>query len=250
MENNNESTSLENYKSFCSDCKLDFKSLYSTGTASSINERESFIDGDHHLPLKNSNEEKFKYSQFLFCKNNFPLTASFIKNKDSNVSQKEKQTLLDVEFKETKGTDKNLQKFRIRPKIIEDKILESSKQIKIENSRKRQLEISNYKCNDSKKSRQHSTVKDISSDYMKCQQNVSNASIDLKNVYGTQKQSKKSTQISNSTQVPIYSKSPHELDIHTSMKSEYLSRCNELKSTILHKRKTICQVAQNLLTLR
>ncbi|KAK2588653.1 hypothetical protein KPH14_006419 [Odynerus spinipes] len=259
MENNNNRAALEENESFCSDCKLVLKSIYSIGTASSINECESFIDGKSRdrnscvqslkKEIINKDNDKFKHSQlFFFSKNELPSPTLHANN--HIISQEKIPAMLHKKLKEEYIPDSYIKyPTRIKPIIVEDKILQSSEQLNINNWKKQKSETSSYKHSDTKDSKQHKTIKYVNTNDTQSYQNITNDCTDLKTVYGINIQSGQLTQnnLTESLTHPIPQNI--ERDIHTTMTPDYISQYNILQTTISNRRKRISEVAQNLLTL-
>lgn len=272
MESNNCSNNLEKLGSFCSDCKVVLKSIYSLGSASSINECESFNEeskdrnsllNKYKQNLKqeiiNKNNEKMEHAQFFSYKNKLP--SPVLNNNDkSNITSQEGQVLL---YK--KSPMKESPKMRIsnnytehlihtKPKIIEDRILKNTEQLTMNTWKRQKLETSNYKHENSTfeqiysiDSKNHKTTKSANTQY--CQQ-TQNYYTDFKSLYKLKIQNKQLTQM-NSFEIPKYLDSQSiNCEINFTKEPDYIDQLNTLKSIILNRRKKVLKIAKDLLTLR
>lgn len=279
MESNNCSNNLEKFGSFCSDCKLVLKSIYSLGSASSINECKSFNEEskDRNSLLNeykqnskqeiiNKNNEKLKNPQFFSYKNK--LSSLVLNTNDkSNITLQEKHVLLDKKSPMKESTKmcisnnytENL--IHTKPKIIEDRILKDTEQLTMNTWKRQKLETSNKKHKNSTfkplpkilpkiysiDSKHHKTTKHANTQY--CQK-MRNHYTDFKSLYNLKIQSKQLTRM-NSFEIPKYFDfQSMKCEIDFTKKPDYIGQLNILKSIILNRRKKVLKVAKNLLTLR
>ncbi|KAL2738110.1 hypothetical protein V1477_011469 [Vespula maculifrons] len=270
MESNNCSNNLEKLGSFCSDCKLILKSIYSLGSASSINECESFNEEskDRNSLLNeykqnskqeiiNKNNEKLNHPQFFSCKNKLP-SPVLNSNDKSNITSHEGQVLLDKEspMKESTKISNNYTEHLIctKPKIIEDRILKDTEQLTTNTWKRQKLGNSNYKHENSTFSEQiysidskhHKTAKRANTQY---RQKIKNHCTDFKSLYKLKIQSEQLTKM-NSFEIPKYFDSQSiKSEINITKEPDYIGQLNTLKSIILNRRKKVLKIAKNLLTL-
>lgn len=252
MESNNCSNNLEKLGSFCSDCKIVLKSIYSLGSASSINECESFnkeskdrnsLLNKYKQNLKqeiiNKNNEKMKHPQFFSYKNKLP--SPILNNNDkSNITSREqvllyKKSPMKESTKMRISNDYTEHLIHTKPKIIEDRILKNTEQLTMNTWKRQKLETSNYKHENSTfeqiysiDSKNHKTTKYANTQY----------SIEIPNTQ-------------NSFEIPKYFDSQStKCEIDFTKEPDYIDQLNTLKSIILNRRKKVLKIAQDLLTLR
>lgn len=271
MESNNYCNNLEISNNFCSDCKLVLKSIYSVGSASSINECESLSDNSKdrnslldeyktnlNEEIINKNNDKLKNPQYFSYKNKSPLPILHT-NKKNNITSQEEHTLLDK-----KSPIKKLPKIynfdnykerlnNSKPKIIEDKILKGIEQLPMNTWKRQKLQTPDNKHDDLTfnqicfmNSKQCKTTKYDNEKYCQKEQNKYT---DFKSLYKSKMQSN-CVQMNFLELSKRFDSSSRKCETDFTKEPDYIVQLNTLKNTILNRRKKVLNVAQNLLMLR
>ncbi|KAL2714381.1 hypothetical protein V1478_015566 [Vespula squamosa] len=269
MESNNCSNNLEKLGSFCSDCKIVLKSIYSLGSASSIKECESFNEEskDRNSLLNeykknskqeiiNKNNEKLNLSQFFSYKNKLP-SPVLNSNDKSNITQKgqilHKKSSMKDSAKMYISNNYTEHLICTKPKIIEDRILKDTEQLTINTWKRQKLGTSNYKHENptfeqiySIDSKHHKTAKRTNTQY--CQE-TQNHHTDFKSLYKLKIQNEQLTQMNSFEMSKYFDSQSIKCEINLTKEPDYIGQLNTLKSIILNRRKKILKVAKDLLTL-
>ncbi|KAI4492089.1 hypothetical protein M0802_010097 [Mischocyttarus mexicanus] len=271
MESNNNCNNLERSNILCSDCKLVLKSIYSVGSASSINECESLSEKSKdrnslldeykttnlNKEIINKTNDKLNNPQYFSYKDKLPLPI-LNNNEKNNITTQEGYKLLDKK-RPTKELTKiysfNNYKERLinikkKPKIIEDRILKEVEQLPMNTWKRQKLQApnnnhDNYVCKEVCliNSEEYETTKRPNEKYCEKEQIKYT---DFKDLYNLNMQSKQFIQMNSIESSKHFSSQSKKCETDFTNEPDYIMQLHTLKSIILNRRKKVLNIAQNL----